>query len=345
MIKIDEISAVDSPAHKQEMQAKFAKNGYVVVRGVLDPAEDLKPVIDEYDQVLDGLTKAWYENGDLSSDYAGLPFDQRLIAVVAETGDKIYDHFRIFFNPPRATTADSPLHIGPAIFGLLTNPKLLAVIENFLGPEIILNPVNVARIKVPERKLPQDRNYHIGMTAAWWHQDQGVFADDISEIDMLTVWLPLFDVTKESACLQVIPGSHRQGLSVHCQSEDPHKTGIPDLMLGNVRHFIEMKAGDIHFHHRLTQHGSLRNLSDRLRFSFDLRYQPAGQTSGQSGGVPQGLQLPSAVVRSRSQPETEMRDWREWQALQEETRRLFMSIDWENNPPMSQFTDDHRYCI
>ena len=137
------------------------------------------------------------------------------------------------------------------------------------------------RIKVPERKLPQGKNYHIGMTAAWWHQDQGVFADDISEIDMLTVWLPLYDVTKESACLQLIPGSHRRGLSLHCTSSNPAKIGIPELQLGNVRHLVEMKAGDIHFHHRLIQHGSLRNLSDRLRFSFDLRYQPADRPNGQ----------------------------------------------------------------
>ena len=345
MIKIDEISAVSSPAQKGEMRAKFDEYGYVVVRGVLDPEEDLQPVIDEYNQVLDGLAKEWVATGELSSEYAHLPFDERLVAIVSETGDKVYDHFRIFFNPPSATTADSPLHVGPSMFGLLTNPKLLDVIENFIGSEILLNPVNVVRIKVPEQKLPKDQDYHIGMTAAWWHQDQGVFADDISEIDMLTVWLSLYDVTKESACLQVIPGSHRQGLSVHCSSGDPTKVGIPELLLGNVRHLIELKAGDVHFHHRRIQHGSLRNLSNRLRFSFDLRYQSGEQMHGQSGGVPRGIQVPCVTARSQSNPETEMRDWREWQALQEGMREQFMAVDWENDPPMSQFTEDHRYCI
>ncbi len=345
MMKIDEISAVDSPSQKSEIRELFDENGYVVVRNVLDPKTDLQPVIDEYNAVLDRLTEEWVKNGELSSTYADLPFDQRVIEIVAETGDKVYDHFRIFLNPPSATTADSPLHVGPAIFNMLTNQKLLDVIETFIGPEITVNPVNVVRIKVPERRLPKDKNYHIGMTAAWWHQDQGVFADDISEIDMLTVWLPLYDVTKESACLQVIPGSHREGLSVHCQSSDPHNVGIPELMLGSVRHYVEMKAGDVHFHHRLVQHGSLRNLSDRLRFSFDLRYQPTTQETGQSGGVPYDFVVPTFTARSPSNPGAVMDDWREWANLQEDTRRLFMSVDWENNPPHSQFTADHRYCL
>lgn len=345
MIKIDEISAVDLPAQKQEMREKFDENGYVMVRGVLDPEEDLQPVIAEYDRVLDGLAKAWYEDGELTSDYAELNFEERLIAVISETGNKVYDYFRIFLNPPSATTPESPLHVGPAIFGLLTNPKILAVIENFLGPEITVNPVNVVRLKAPENCLPADQKYHIGLTNAWWHQDEGVYADDISEIDVLTVWVPLTDSTKEMGCLQMVPGSHKGELSIHCASGDPHKVGIPELMLGNVRHFVEMKAGDVHFHHQRTQHGSLRNLSDRLRFSFDLRYQRTEQAAGQGSGVPKGFHVPGFVARSRANPASEMRDWQDWAKLQEEIRQMFMAVDWVNNPPDSQFTADHRYCI
>ena len=69
----------------------------------------------------------------------------------------------------------------PAIFGLLTNPKLLDAIEAIIGPEITVNPVNVVRVKVPERRLPGNRNFHVGLTATWWHQDQGVYSDDISD--------------------------------------------------------------------------------------------------------------------------------------------------------------------
>ena len=112
MLQVDQLSAVSSTAGSEEIWAKFDECGYVVVRGLLDPAVDLQPVIDEYAGVLDRLATEWYERGKLSSDFAELPFEARLTAVVAETGDRIYDHFRIFFNPPSATTADSPIHNG-----------------------------------------------------------------------------------------------------------------------------------------------------------------------------------------------------------------------------------------
>ncbi len=166
MLQVDQLSAVSLTAGPEEIRAKFDEYSYVVVRGLLDPTTNLQPVIEEYAAVLDRLARAWYADQELSSDFANLPFEERLMAVVAETGDRIYDHFRIFFNPPSATTAASPIHTGLAIFGLLTNPKVLDVIEILIGPETYVNPVNVARIKVPERLLPQGRQYHIGLTAA-----------------------------------------------------------------------------------------------------------------------------------------------------------------------------------
>ena len=93
------------------------------------------------------------------------------------------------------------------------------------------------------------------------------------------------------------------------------------MMLGERRHYVEMKAGDVHFHHRRMQHGSLRHLSDQLRFSFDLRYQPTSHKMGQSAGMPRQTLVPGFIARSRSNPEREMRDWREWAAYQKEMRR------------------------
>ncbi len=345
MISIDQLSEVKASADAAEIREKYCDNGYVVVRNLLDRAKDLQPTLDEYATVLDREARAWHAAGELASDYADLPFEERIIKIVAETGDRIYDYFRIFFNPPSATKADTPLHYGPAIFGLLTHPRLLDVIAAIIGSEITVNPVNVVRIKAPERYLPPDHNYHVGLTAAWWHQDQSVYSEDINDIDMLTVWLPLTDADKDMGCLQVVPGSHKGDLSLHCISKLQHKTGIPEMLLGPVRHNIETKVGDVHFHHRRLQHGSLPNLSDRLRFSFDLRYQPTSQAHGESAGVPGQTMVPGFIARSPSHPEREMRDWREWAAYQEEMRQQFMAIDWENTPAANQFSSDHRYCI
>lgn len=324
---------------------QFDENGYVIVRGVLDPALDLQPVLDEYAALLDRLAHQWHAAGELSSPFADRPFEPRLIAIMGEVGERVYDHFRIFFNPPSATTADSPIHCGPAIFRLISHPTLLDVIEVLLGPEISLTPVNILRLKVPEHRLPAKRKFHIGMTSAFWHQDQATFSEDISDIDVLTCWLPLTDTWKEMGCLQVVPGSHTGALSVHCSHRDPHRVGIPESLLGPDRHYIEMRAGDVHFHHRRLQHGSLPNVSDRVRFSFDLRYQPTTQPTGYCGGVPPNFRVPAVVVRSRRRPADEMHDWRAWRDYHEAMRAAFMRVDWNANRPGSQFTSEHPYCL
>lgn len=346
MLAVDQLSEVKSPEHTDEIREKFLENGYVVIRDVLDAEEDIQPVLDEYAEVLDKVVKEWYADGKISSTFDGLDFETRLIHVTEETGPAIYDYFRIFFNPPSATTSDSPIHSGPAIFNFLTNPKVLDVIGAVIGHDIYVNPVNIIRIKPPEARLPKDKKYHIGMTSAWWHQDQGVYADDVSDVDLVTAWIPLTDAFKDMGCLQVVPGSHKSGeLNVHCESGDPAKVGIPELYLGPVRHYVEMKKGDVHLHHKLLQHGSLRNISDKLRFSFDLRYQPLGQADGIGSGVPRSLDVPGFVARSNKRPDLVMRRPEAFAQYLEDQRRLFMSIDWQNNPPVSQFTSDHRYCI
>ena len=71
---------------------------------------------------------------------------------------------------------------------------------------------------------------------------------------------------------------------------------------------VEMKRGTALFMHRLTLHSSLRNLSNAVRWSFDLRYQPVGQATGRDW-------LPAFVARSRADRRQEIRDWRRWADL------------------------------
>ena len=110
MISIDQLSEVKASADAAEIREKYCDNGYVVVRNLLDRAKDLQPTLDEYATVLDREARAWHAAGELASDYADLPFEERIIKIVADTGDRIYDYFRIFFNPPSATKAQPPPH-------------------------------------------------------------------------------------------------------------------------------------------------------------------------------------------------------------------------------------------
>jgi phytanoyl-CoA hydroxylase len=63
----------------------------------------------------------------------------------------------------------------------------------------------------------------------------------------------------------------------------------------------------------MTPHSSLANISDRYRWSFDLRYNVTGQPTGRS-------HFPEFVARSKSNPKNELRDWQNWRDLWEQAR-------------------------
>lgn len=290
----------------KEIPELFEKQGFVVVEDVLDSQKDLQPIVDEYESLLGNLADKLHAEGKLKSSYSGLPFGQRLIRMTAETGEGYAKYLDISL-PQSGVSENTPMHHGKAIFGLLRNPRLLDVVETLIGPEIYSNPVQHVRIKPPE-KLIGNVSASLGLSAATpWHQDNGVLMPEADESDILTVWLPILDSTKENGCLEVIPGSHRGGLQPHCP--DPKKgVHIPDQYLPGRPVPLPMKRGSVLFMHRKTVHGAGRNNSQDIRWSFDLRYNPVDHPTGRSV-------LPGFVARSRSHPETELSDHAEWVRL------------------------------
>ena len=63
---------------------RFEEQGYVVAEEVLDPAEDIQPIVAEYEELLDSLAEEWHAGGRLSSPFGALPFGERLTQVLAE---------------------------------------------------------------------------------------------------------------------------------------------------------------------------------------------------------------------------------------------------------------------
>ena len=194
---------------------------------------------------------------------------------------------------------------------MLRNEKLLDIIENLIGPEIYSNPVQHIRIKPPEQFLPGVPKDHHGRIAGFavgatpWHQDNGVVLPEADETDMLTVWVPLTNAFREHGCIEVVAGSHRDGLLHHCQLMGVgHFIRDQDLALDRVV-TAELKRGDVLFMHRRTCHSSLPNVSKQVRISFDLRYNPTGQPTGRP-------LFPGFVARSRRDPHSELRDPAAW---------------------------------
>lgn len=298
-------------------RTEFDREGFLVVKGLLDPERDLDPVIMEYEGVLDQLASELFEGGELKSRYEGEDFSERLIHVCRDTG-RIHNQSFDFSLPQKNIKADTPMWTGRAIFDILRNERLLDAMESLIGPEIFSNPVQHVRLKLPEGRGVKDESGQMIEGATQWHQDNGVVLPEADATDMITVWFPLWDAPIESGCLQVIPGSHRQGVMDHCPIGVPG-VGIPEKTLDMERAVaLPMVRGDVLLLHRRMCHASLANRSQRVRWSFDLRYNPVGQPSGRDN-------FPGFIARSRKEPTREMRDYEQWAHSWHETRRKLAS--------------------
>jgi hypothetical protein len=103
-----------------------------------------------------------------------------------------------------------------------------------------------------------------------------VVTADADDTEIITVWFPLTEATRENGCLAVVPRSVEQGLLTHCPSGLGLHIPTPLFREGDAVP-LPMRPGSVLLMHRLTPHCSLRNLSDYVRWSFDLRYNPIGQ--------------------------------------------------------------------
>lgn len=107
-----------------------------------------------------------------------------------------------------------------------------------------------------------------------WHQDYSYW-QCVAEPTLLTAWVAFDDVTVANGCMQVVPGSHKHGLGkvndFYEQDIDKQEEGLKES-LGNLFRPVpmEMKAGQVSFHHALTIHGSSANTTDRPRKSMAI---------------------------------------------------------------------------
>ena len=159
--------------------------------------------------------------------------------------------------------------------------------------------------------------------------------EEADETDMLTAWFPLLDAPVEAGPLTIIPYSHRDGLRTHCPG-GPGGLAIPQQLLEMEQSLpIPLKRGDVLFLHRRTCHASLSNVSENIRWSFDLRYNPIGQATGRGA-------FPGFVARSQAHPEQELHDAQAWADLWVATRQRL--ADEHFNQPFNRWDGKALVC-
>ncbi|HXH61518.1 MAG TPA: phytanoyl-CoA dioxygenase family protein [Fimbriimonadaceae bacterium] len=148
---------------------------------------------------------------------------------------------------------------------LVSDPRLLDVVEEIVGPNIALFASHYIA------KPPKTGK------AVGWHQDGSYWPLD--PMDAATVWLSLDKVDAENGCMYVLPGT--QGERIRGLEEMHAKK---DTVLGNEMDMsmfdlststdIELEPGDISLHQPTIVHGSNANTSDRWRRGLTIRYIP-----------------------------------------------------------------------
>ena len=97
----------------------FNREGYLVVPNVFDPA-DLRPLQNEFHDIVLRETARLHAGGNLSRTYAEEPFEICLAKIYAEEGDIVSDIIRAI------TGRGGGGHSGKALFEVITHPDLLA---------------------------------------------------------------------------------------------------------------------------------------------------------------------------------------------------------------------------
>ncbi len=293
----------------QEQIEKFERDGYLVVDRLVSVAEVLEPLEIEYTALLRGLCQQWSCDDRLPAAADEKDFSSMIMAAV-DAGIDYFQPIDISL-PTGDINARTPFHAGPAVFALMTNTAVLDAVESLLGPELTSNPIQHVRVKPPRGALKgAEKRPHI--VATDWHQDRGVTHADADESRMVTVWVAVTAATEENGCLQVIPGSHKQPMLTHCPASGQLR--IPKQQFSEaMAQPLPVPAGGAVFFHPNTIHSSLENTSASIRWSFDLRYNVTGDSTGREF-------FPSFVARSFSAPETELRSATAWRQLWEDAR-------------------------
>ncbi len=155
--------------------------------------------------------------------------------------------------------------IAREFFDMVTSPALLDVVEQIIGPDIILW-ASAMFCKPAETGLEVP-----------WHQDGQYWP--IQPRATVTMWIALDNVTAQNGCMRVIPGSHRLGDFSHEVSprEDLVLNNVlndPRLDLGGA-YDIELEPGQVSLHDVNLVHGSQPNRSGQRRAGYAVRYMPS----------------------------------------------------------------------
>ena len=154
-------------------------------------------------------------------------------------------------------------------FGYATDPAILDLVEQLIGPDIILWGSQVfCKPAGTGKEIP-------------WHQDGQYWP--IRPLATCSVWIAIDDASPENGCMRYIPGSHEGGVVMRHRTSDRKDLVLneevePELFDASSARDDVLEAGQFSLHDVYLIHGSNANRSSKRRAAFVIRYMPATST-------------------------------------------------------------------
>lgn len=277
---------------------QFFTEGFVVVEDFFKK-EELDICKDAIKRLVEEVAQKLYKAGKIKKLYSELGFFERLTALEKEfPGTNIILH----------KLGAMPLEIQQ----LWSNERLLNVIEQLIGPDIIGHPVWNLRTKTPQNEA----------TTVPWHQDVGYLDPSCYTVLQPTAWIPLLDTNENNGCMQMASRGHSTGkIATHqcCHGgtwyvmlEEEEMRKKLEIDTENDIQICPIPYGGMLLFNNLIPHRSLPNMSKQVRWSFDLRWQRPSEPVG-FYGIKEGIPM-----RSSKDPSMEI-DWETFNSLNRHT--------------------------
>lgn len=263
----------------------LARDGFVVLRGWLDPERDIVPLQRELGLLIERAARACGAHYSAPDDPAA--FDEGYVALVAshpEIQPLVYDM-------AKNLVAFQRLIVSERLAGLFRTLRESTLCGTAPGA----NGVRIDRPGVTRHLAP-------------WHQE---FQYQFRSLDGVTFWMPLVPVTEAMGPVVLARGSHRGGVEplvdTSGSGEADMASGaygalrLPDEATIPQRYELcapESEPGDLFAFDFLTLHASGANTGARARWSAQIRYfnfdDDYGARIRWAGGVKHGTTLAQA---------------------------------------------------
>ena len=156
-----------------------------------------------------------------------------------------------------------PDRLLPSFDRLIRHPKLIEAASQVLGPDLMVWSAGI---------FSKDANSpHI----VSWHQDLTYW--DLDDAEEVTCWVALSVASKESGCMQFIPGSHKLRAVPHVDtySEKNLLTRGQEVAVEvnqDEAVYVELRPGEASMHHGHLFHASDPNRSNDRRLASAIRF-------------------------------------------------------------------------